>query len=133
MPRMQVQILCVIALTGALGALARYAGVQGAAYLWGDRFPYGTLLVNVAGCLVIGVAAAALPEPHKPTAQSLWLRYGLMVGFLGAFTTFSSFSLDTLKQLQQGETQWALLNILANVALCLAAVWIGWLLGKAIF
>jgi fluoride exporter len=129
----QVQILCVVALSGALGALARYASVQGATYLWGDRFPYGTLLVNVAGCLVIGIAAAALTEPHKQTAQTLWLRYGLMVGFLGAYTTFSAFSLDTLKHFQQGETHWALLNILANVTLCLAAVWAGWRLGEAIF
>ena len=75
----QLQILSVIAFTGALGALARYASVQGATYLWGDRFPYGTLLVNVVGCLVIGVASAALMEPHKPTAVTLWLRYGLMV------------------------------------------------------
>lgn len=129
----QVQILCVIAFTGALGALARYVSVQGATYLWGDRFPYGTLLVNVAGCFAIGIAAAALAEPHKPTAATLWLRYGLMVGFLGAYTTFSAFSLDTLKHFQQGETPWALLNILANVGLCLGAVWMGWRLGEAVF
>lgn len=129
----QAQILGVIALSGALGALARYGCVQGVTYLWGDRFPFGTLLVNVAGCLVIGIAAAALTEPPKATLQTLWLRYGLMVGFLGAFTTFSAFSLDTLKHFQQGEAHWALLNILANVALCLGAVWAGWRLGEAVF
>lgn len=129
----QAQILGIIALSGALGALARYAGVQGATWLWGDRFPYGTLVVNVVGSLVIGIAAAALIEPHQPTVRTLWVRYGLMVGFLGAFTTFSSFSLDTLKHLQQGDIHWALLNVLANVALCLVAVWLGWRLGEAIF
>jgi CrcB protein len=128
-----VQILCVIAFSGALGAVARYASVQAATYLWGDRFPYGTLLVNVAGCLVIGIAAAALTEPQKQTAQTLWLRDGLMVGFLGAYTTFSAFSLDTLKQLQEGQPQWALVNVVANVALCLAAVWAGLRLGETVF
>jgi CrcB protein len=131
----QAQILTVIAVCGALGALARYASVEGVTYLLGNRthFPYGTLLVNVAGCFVIGIAAAALTDPHAKTAHTLWLRYGLMVGFLGAFTTFSSFSLDTLKQLQEGEAHWAVVNILANVAICLIAVWAGLQLGQAVF
>lgn len=129
----QAQILGVIALSGALGALARYASVLAATHLWGDRFPYGTLLVNVLGCLVMGIAYAALPDPKEPTPAALWLRYGLIVGFLGAYTTFSAFSLDNFKLMQQGEAHWALANALANVALCLAAVWAGVRLGETIF
>jgi CrcB protein len=129
----QPQILAIVALSGALGALARYGSVQAVTYLWGDRFPFGTLLVNVAGCLVMGLAAAALPDPHEKTTQVLWLRYGLMVGFLGAYTTFSAFSLDTLKLLQAGDSHWALLNIFVSVALCLIAVWSGLRLGESIF
>jgi fluoride exporter len=128
----QLQIVLVIAAAGALGALARYGSVLAATQLLGDRFPYGTLLVNVVGCLVMGLAAAALPDPHEKS-QLLWLRYGLMVGFLGAYTTFSAFSLDTLKHLQEGGSVIALLNVLANVLLCLAAVWSGMRIGSAVF
>ena len=129
----QAQILAIVVLSGALGALARFGSVQGATWLWGDRFPFGTLLVNVAGCLVMGLAAAALPDPHEKTSRTLWLQYGLMDGFLGADTTFSAVSLDTLKQLQQGDGLLALLNVLANVTLCLGAVWAGMRLGATIF
>lgn len=131
----QTQIVAVVAVCGALGALARYGSVQGVTYLLGDRddFPYGTLLVNVLGCFAIGIAAAALVDPHAKTAQTLWLRYGLMVGFLGAYTTFSAFSLDTLKQLQDGQPQWALVNVVANCVICLVAVWAGLRLGEIVF
>jgi len=129
----QLQILLVIGAAGALGSLARYGSVLVATQLWGDRFPYGTLLVNVVGCLVMGLAAAALPDSHEKSPQLLWLRYGLMVGFLGAYTTFSAFSLDTLKHLQEGTGLVGLLNVVANVILCLAAVWSGMRLGSALF
>lgn len=129
----QVQILCVIAISGALGALARYGTMLLAIRLWGDRFPYGTLIVNTLGCLAIGLAAAALPEPHDKTAAGWWLRHSLMIGFLGAYTTFSTFSLDTLMQLESGQALPAGLNVVANVALCLAATWIGLKIGQAAF
>lgn len=129
----QVQILFIIAAAGALGSLARYGTVVAATRLLGERFPYGTLAVNVVGCLVMGLAAAAVSSAQEKSPQLLWLRYGLMVGFLGAYTTFSAFSLDTLEQFQKGASVMALLNVAANVILCLAAVWSGMRLGSALF
>jgi CrcB protein len=127
----QALIVCVVAASGALGAVARYASTRAATLLLGDAFPYGTLLVNVVGSLVIGLAYAALPEPSNKATQDLWLRYGLMTGFLGAYTTFSSFSLDTLRHFEAGQTALALVNIAANVFICLLAVWAGVRIGQS--
>ncbi|MCU0771547.1 MAG: fluoride efflux transporter CrcB [Verrucomicrobia bacterium] len=90
-------------------------------------FPWGTLTVNVLGSLLIGfLAALSLPEGRFLIAPGV--RQFLMIGILGGFTTFSSFSLQTLELLRDGEWLMASANILLSVALCLIAVWAGFTL-----
>lgn len=111
----------LVAAGGAVGAVARYA-VAIALTGHTSGFPWATLLVNVLGSFLIGVLATWLLSRGTPADVLRWL---LLVGFLGAFTTFSSFSLDTLTLLQQGEWLRALLNIIGNLGLCLLAVFAG--------
>ena len=110
---------------GALGCLARY-GLSEWIYGWaGKTFPYGILAANVLGSLIIGFAAVLLL--HHVTSE--WLRGAIIIGFLGGFTTFSSFSLDTVTMLQEGFIGKALLYVLLSVVLCLMATALGWWLG----
>jgi len=111
-----------VAAGGAIGALSRYwlmawVATQGAA-----RFPWGTLLVNVLGSCVIGVCYVLISEKLVLTEQ--W-RALLVVGYLGAFTTFSTFSLDALLLIQDGRLLSALNYVGASVVLCLAGAWLG--------
>jgi CrcB protein len=114
--------LLLIGLGGAAGAILRYAlatAVQSAA---GGRFPVGTLAVNVLGCFAIGLLEG-LAEARafgSPEARAL-----LVVGFLGGFTTFSAFANETVLAAGDGLSWVAGANVLASVALCLAAVWAG--------
>lgn len=109
--------LALVALGGALGALSRYL-VSALATRWlGGGFAWGTAIVNIAGCFAIGVAAGFLERSVLP--RGLWLL--LVTGFLGGFTTFSTFSLETLQALQGGFTLKALVSIAANTAGGLAA------------
>jgi len=113
-----------IALGGALGALLRF-GVSNAAYaLLGRGFPYGTLLVNVVGSFLIGVFAYYFMQKGMMDTP---LARGLLIGVLGAFTTFSTFSLDTLLLIENAAWGKAMLNVLLNVLLCVAAAWLGML------
>lgn len=108
----------LVALGSALGGCGRFAL---AGWLDGrpqDGFYWGTLLVNVAGCLAMG-AIAALSEAE-------WVRLFVLVGILGGFTTFSAFSLHTLRLVQAERWGAAAGYALASVALCLVAVWLGW-------
>ena len=117
-----------VALGSALGGMARY-GVSGiVANRVGETFPWGTLVVNVSGCFVIGVFAAVI-APGGPLAGSLTVRELVLVGLCGGYTTFSSFSLQTLALARDGEWAWALGNIGGSVALCLLAVWLGFAAG----
>ena len=114
--------LLFVAMGGALGAVLRY-GMSSGIYTWfGRSFPYGTLVVNVAGSFLIGLLSILLVEkfdvPHE------W-RLALVVGVLGALTTFSTFSWDTLDLMQQGLMQRAFLNVLLNVVLCISVAWLG--------
>lgn len=113
-------------LGGAAGALLRYWVSTSIYLLLGRDFPYGTLTVNVLGSFLMGVLSVLLLQKiANDTLSSL-----LLVGFLGAFTTFSTFSLDNLNLLQQGEFFKAGLNIFLNVGLCLGAIWLGMLMAK---
>lgn len=137
--------LIYIAFGGAAGALARY-GVGLLAGRWlGTAFPYGILAVNVVGCLVIGVLAAVVERREtllsefpnlvatvQKDALISFVRYGLMIGFLGGLTTFSSFGLDTLKLAESHRFDLALGNIALNVLLGLAAAWAGLWLVRAL-
>lgn len=119
--------LFAIAVGGAVGALLRFAMSNGVYKLFGRDFPYGTLAVNVLGSLLIGVLFILLIEKLAVAAE--W-RAGLLVGVLGAFTTFSTFSLETFTLMENGAFLKAGLNVLLSVVLCLAATWLGISLGR---
>ncbi len=116
-----------IAAGGAAGALLRYWTSLGVHYLLGRGFPYGTLTVNVAGSLLMGLLFVLFVERFNLGSE--W-RAAILIGLLGSFTTFSTFSIETLNLLEQGETLKALLNILLSVTLCLGAAWLGIITGR---
>jgi len=118
--------LLMIALGGALGAISRYGLSQLAINLFGKGFPFGTLIANFVGSLLMGLLFSLI-ETESLMPQ---VKIALGIGFLGAFTTFSTFSLDTVLMIQAGDIQKALLNILFNLGLCLMAVFIGLWLGS---
>lgn len=119
-----MQGVLLIGLGSALGGMARYGLGLVATALWGSTFPWGTLIINGLGSFVIGLFnTATLPEARFPVHADM--RLFVMVGLCGGFTTFSSFSLQTLSLMQEGEWGRAAANVLLSVALCLAAVWAG--------
>lgn len=120
-----------IALGGALGSVLRYWLSGVVAGRVGETFPWGTLAVNVSGSLLIGFLAA-LTEPGGRWFASPATRQFLMIGLCGGYTTFSSFSLQTLNLMREREWLHAGGNALLSVALCLLAVWLGYMLGEAI-
>ncbi len=123
-----MEIYFWIGLGSALGGMARYL-VSGLVAGWiGETFPFGTLTVNIAGSLVIGFVATVTGSEGRVLVDPM-IRQFVMLGVCGGFTTFSSFSLQTLVLLQEGEWLQAGANILASVFLCLVAVWIGHMLG----
>ena len=117
-----------IAIGGALGSVARYWFSGVVARHFGETFPWGTLLVNVSGSLVIGFFAT-LTGPDGRWLVPPWFRTQFfMLGLCGGYTTFSSFSLQTLNLAEEGEWLHAGANVLLSVVLCLVAVWLGHLL-----
>ncbi len=119
-------ILIAIALGGALGAVLRYGVSISSAAVWGTSFPYGTLIVNITGSLFIGIFYAMFQDRMvAPETRAL-----IQIGLLGAFTTFSTFSLETLKLMEQGDVLRAGMNISFNLVLCLLATWAGLLVGR---
>jgi CrcB protein len=113
-----------VSIGGAIGSAARFwiSGVIAERY--GQTFPYGTLAVNVTGSLIIGIFAA-LTDPEGRWLVSPSFRQFFMIGVCGGYTTFSSFSLQTLSLAQDGEWFRAAANAVASFALCLLAVWLG--------
>lgn len=124
-----MQTIIFIALGGALGAVLRYAVANGVHALIGRGFPYGTLAVNVLGSLMMGAMYIIFIER---VSDNLPLRVMIITGFLGAFTTFSTFSIETFNLLESGEAFKALTNILISVVLCLLAAWVGVIIGREI-
>jgi CrcB protein len=122
-----VNTFVAVAVGGALGAVSRYSFGLVALALIGNRFPWATLGVNVVGSFLIGLAAVLIGD--RIVDGELW-RPLVIVGFLGAFTTFSAFSLDTLLLLQQGNYNTALAYMLGSVALCLGGTVSGMQLAK---
>lgn len=114
-----------VSLGGAIGSAARFWISGLVAQRFGQTFPYGTLVVNVTGCLVIGLFAAST-DPDGRWLVSPTLRQFFMIGICGGYTTFSSFSLQTLSLAQEGEWLRAIANSFASLALCLLAVWLGY-------
>jgi fluoride exporter len=117
----------LIAVGGAIGSLSRYWVAEWVARLLGTAFPYGTLLVNVTGSVLIGLAAGGSWD-HVRLSEAPVVRSFVMVGICGGYTTFSSFSLQTLLLLQAGEWLRASVNVLLSVFACLLASWAGFAL-----
>jgi len=126
-----------VAIGGAVGSMARY-GIGG---LVADKFistkfgafPWGTLFVNVSGSFVIGILGALTAPDGKMTPQSRAFAIQLLItGVCGGYTTFSSFSLQTLNLVRDREWLYAGGNILLSVVLCLIAVWLGFLVGASV-
>ena len=123
--------LIAIALGGGCGAVVRFL-ISSGLYQWlGRGLPYGTLVVNVIGSFLIGLLTEALILQRL--SFSLEYRAAILVGFIGAFTTFSTFSLETIYLIEEGSLAKAALNIVVSVFGCLFAVWIGLLFGRTIF
>lgn len=121
--------LVYIALFGALGCLTRYL-LSGWAYqLLGRGFPYGTLVVNVTGAFLIGLAMEfSIRSALVPPA----LRVAFTIGFLGGLTTFSTFSFETFRLLEEGAFVIAFLNVIISVITCLACTWLGIVVARAL-
>ena len=116
-----------IAVGGAFGSVLRYGLSTWVHTLVGRGFPYGTLAVNVLGCLAMGVLFVLLVE--RMGASAVW-RAGLLIGVLGGFTTFSSFSIETFNLIEQGAMAKAAGNIAASLVLCVGATWLGVILAR---
>ena len=122
-----IKTLLFIAGGGAFGAVLRYGASLGVYSLFGRGFPYGTLFVNVVGSLLMGVLSIALLDRFNVGPE--W-RAAILVGSLGAFTTFSTFSIETMNLLEQGDLTRGMLYVAVSVVLCLLAVWAGLILGR---
>jgi CrcB protein len=128
---MSLAIALWVALGGALGSVARYWCSGLVANAMGETFPWGTVIVNASGSLLIGfIATVSGPDGRfliPPEARQF-----MMIGILGGFTTFSSFSLQTLTLARDGEWLLAGVNIVGSVVLCLIAVWVGHMLAVVV-
>lgn len=118
----------LIGLGGAIGSVFRYLVSTSTYKLVGRDFPYGTLSVNAIGSFVIGFLFILLLDRVDGMADQL--RSLLIIGFLGGFTTFSSFSIETINLIENGEIFRSFLNVLISVILCLSLTWLGVLLGR---
>jgi len=118
-----------IAIAGALGALARY-GLDGLISRRAPTsFPWGTFVINVSGSFLLGIVFVAMTERFRPDP---WLRSALTIGFLGAYTTFSTFSLETYRLVEDSAYGLAIANALGSLAAGLAAVYAGVVIGRAL-
>ncbi len=124
-----MKALIFIAIGGAAGAVLRYGASLSVYSLLGRGFPYGTLFVNVSGSLLMGLLSVIMLERFNIGPE--W-RAAVLVGVLGSFTTFSTFSIETLNLLEQGDVMRAMTNIVLSVLVCLVAVWFGVLIGRQI-
>ncbi len=119
--------LLLIATAGAAGALCRYGSAKLAARWLGSGFAYGTLFVNVLGCFLLG---SLLEYATTKNALPRGLTLALGVGFLGSFTTFSTFGVETMRYVGDGQSSHAMINVLSNVVLGLFAAWLGMRFGR---
>ncbi len=117
----------LIVLGGGAGSLARYLVANAIATRIASRFPWGTVVVNVTGCFLIGLIMEVLTE--RAHLHPNW-RFGLVIGFLGGYTTFSSFEWETWWLARDGAFWMGLMNAAGSVALGFAAVWLGAMLAR---
>lgn len=122
------QVLAIAA-GGAVGSLLRF-WMSNWVHSFADRsFPYGTLVVNVLGCLLMGFLFVLFIDR---LSDNPILRAGILIGVLGGFTTFSAFSIETLNLIEQGAWTKAAANMSGSLLLCVGATWIGVLLGRQV-
>ncbi len=122
------QVLAIAA-GGAVGSVLRFWMSNGVHLVAGRSFPYGTLVVNVLGCLIMGFLFVLFID--RLTGNPV-LRAGILIGVLGGFTTFSSFSIETFNLIEQGSWAKAVANMGASLALCVGATWFGVMLGRQV-
>jgi CrcB protein len=128
MPPWRAMQIVAVALGGAVGALLRYAVREFLPSLAEGRVPLATIAANVSGSFLLGFLAIVLLQRTSVPAE---LRLGVTVGLLGAFTTFSTFSLETVDLVEGGQWPFALLNVTLSVGAALLAVWAGQTLARA--
>ena len=118
-----------VAFGGAAGSVSRLYAGRLVMSITGGTFPLGTMVVNITGAIIIGFFAA-LAEPESRFFMSANTRLLLMTGFCGGYTTFSTFSLETVALMSDGQWIGASINVFGSVLLCLAGVWLGSILGE---
>jgi len=118
----------VVGVGGFLGAIARYMLGAYIGSRYGVRFPYGTFVINVSGSFLVGFILTLL---SRTTASPYW-RYLIPIGFIGAYTTFSTFEYETLRAVQDGQAITGLLNVALSVIVGFAAVWAGAAIGRVL-
>lgn len=126
------KVIVGVGILGALGAVMRfgcYFGIQYLQRLTGSTLPYATLFVNVLGCLLFGLVWAIFE--HRTQLDASW-RVMILTGFMGAFTTYSTFAFETTRLLEQNQWGWAGLNVLVHTLAGIAAVFLGVAIGKAL-
>lgn len=116
----------VVGIGGFLGAVTRYALGAYIGSRYGVRFPLGTFIINVSGSFLIGLVLTLLA---RTTASAYW-RYLIPIGFIGAYTTFSTFEYETLRAIQDGQVMTGLLNVGLSLVLGFMAVWAGAAIGR---
>ncbi len=119
--------ILLVFLGGGIGAVARY-GLQGTVYrTLGGGFPYGTIVVNFLGCFFIGLLMIGMEERFLVNPS---VRIFLTIGVLGGFTTFSSFSYETVALLRDGQILFGIVNVVASIVSCLLATYVGVVIAK---
>ena len=118
----------VVGIGGFLGAIARYVVAVYIADRYGVRFPFGTFVINMSGFFLVGFTVTLLAQT---TASQYW-RYFIPIGFIGAYTTFSTFEYETLRAVQDGQLATGLLNVALSVVIGFVAVWAGAAIGRVV-
>lgn len=124
---MEWNMLLAVFAGGGVGATLRYVIAGAVQQSTGDIFPFGTLAVNLAGSLLLGLIVQIAEVKAGP---GLWMRVFLTVGICGGFTTFSTFSLETFRLLQDGSYLFAAGNIVGSLVLCIIGIWVGMVIGR---
>lgn len=117
---------------GFLGSIARFWLATFVGQRMGTRFPYGTFLVNASGCFLVGLVMTILSERTHLSPTYRYLIYLIPIGFIGGYTTFSTFEYEALRAIQDGQFTIGLLNIVLSVLVGFLMVWTGAIVGKAV-